>query len=66
MTMDTCCDSKADLPRISFLDKPLGKFGASLDDCLDPDEPGMERHGAQGGRRRHTERSLPYFCRKKP
>lgn len=41
--MDTCCDSKADLPRISFLEEPLAKFAASLDNCLDPDEPGM-RH----------------------
>ena len=40
--MDTrCCDSKADLPRISFLDEPLRKFAASLDDRLDPDELGM-------------------------
>ena len=39
--MDTCCDSKADLPRIFFLNEPLAKFAASLDDCLNPDEPGM-------------------------
>ena len=43
MTMDTCCDSKADLPRVSFLDEPLAKFAASRGDCLDPDEPGMRR-----------------------
>ena len=41
ITMDTCCDSKADLPRIFFLNEPLAKFAASLDDCLNPDEPGM-------------------------
>ncbi len=41
--MDTCCDSKVDLPRISFLDEPLAEFASSLDDCLDPDEPGMRR-----------------------
>ena len=43
MTTGTCCDSKADLPRTCFLDKPLAKFEASLDDCLNPDEPGMRR-----------------------
>ena len=44
--MDTCCDSKAGLPRIPFLDEPLAKFAASLDDCLDPDEPGMRHWGS--------------------
>ena len=39
--MDTCCDSKGCLPRIAFLNEPLAKFAASLDDRLDPDEPGM-------------------------
>ena len=43
MTIDMCCDSKADLPGVSFLDEPLAKFAASLGDCLDPDEPGMSR-----------------------
>lgn len=38
--MDTCCDSKACFPRVAFLDEPLAKFAASLEDCLDPDEPG--------------------------
>ena len=33
-------------PRISFLDEPLAKFTASLDDCMDPDEPGMKRWGS--------------------
>ena len=33
ITMDTCCDS--------FLDEPLAKFMASLDDCLDPNELGQ-------------------------
>ena len=41
ITMDTYCDSKADLPRIAFRDEPLAKFAASLDECLDPDELGM-------------------------
>ena len=45
MTMGTCCDSKADLPRIFFLNEPLAKFAASLDDCLNPDEPGMRPCG---------------------
>ena len=43
ITMDRCCDSKACLPRMAFLDEPLARFEASLEDCLDPDEPGMRR-----------------------
>ena len=46
MTTGTCCDSKADLPRIFFLNEPLAKFAASLDDCLNPDEPGMRPCGS--------------------
>ena len=46
MTMGTCCDSMADLSRIFFLNEPLAKFAASLDDCLNPDEPGMRPCGS--------------------
>ena len=66
-TMDTCCDSKADLPRISFLDEPLAQFAQSLDDCLHPDEPGMRRWDSfadvlekvDGGRHKVDRHRLP-------
>ena len=40
--MDTCSDSKTDLPGSPFCEEPLAKFAASLDDCLNPDEPGQK------------------------
>ena len=41
--MDTCSESRTDLPSIEFLPEPLEEFRRSLDDCLDPDEPGMKK-----------------------
>ena len=41
--MDTCSESKAALPSSGFLEEPLEIFRGSLDDCLDPDEPGMKK-----------------------
>ena len=44
--MGSCSDSKTDLPGISFREKPLATFAASLDECLDPDDPGMKKCAA--------------------
>ena len=41
--MDTCSESRMDLPSIDFLPVPLEKFRESLDDFLMPDEPGMRK-----------------------
>ena len=44
--MDTGSDSRADLRVIRFREKPLATFAASLDDCLNPDEPGQKTWAA--------------------
>ena len=41
--MNTSSESKIDVPSIDFLPEPLEEFRRSLDDCLDPDEPGMKK-----------------------
>ena len=44
--MDTCNDLKADLPDSPFCEEPRANFAASLDDCLNPDDPGQRRCAA--------------------
>ena len=44
--MDSCSDSKADLPVIPFFEEPMAEFAASFDDCLNPDEPGQKTWAA--------------------